>query len=86
MSDFHVLIFLATNNTVHFNVMLIFTFFFLILFLPFKFLFILQDALDKIIEAILNKNAQKANEWSRTPEWLTVEEFFKEGGGNYKNL
>lgn len=57
MSDFHVLIFLATNNTVHFN-----------------------DALDKIIEAILNKNAQKANEWSRTPEWLTVEEFFKEGG------
>ncbi len=32
----------------------------------------------------MTKNAQKANEWSRTPEWLTIEEFFKEGGGMLK--
>jgi hypothetical protein len=43
--------------------------------------FNIKNQLDKLIQAVITKNAQKANEWSRTPEWLTIEEFFKEGGG-----
>jgi hypothetical protein len=40
----------------------------------------IQKAFDRLIEAVVAKNNQMAMEWSRTPEWLTVEEFFKEGG------
>jgi hypothetical protein len=36
--------------------------------------------LDSLIEAIVTKNAHKAIEWSRTPEWLTIEHFFQAGG------
>lgn len=56
MSNFHLLIFLVTNQTVHFD-----------------------TALDSLIEAIVTKNAHKAIEWSRTPEWLTIEHFFQAG-------
>jgi len=63
MSNFHVLIFLITNQTVHFD-----------------------NALDPLLEAIRTKNAHKAIEWSRTPEWLTVEHFFQAGSGQHMQM
>jgi nuclear protein localization protein 4 homolog len=57
MSNFHLLIFLITNQTVR-----------------------LDSAIDPLLEAIVTKNAHKAIEWSRKPEWLTIEHFFSDGG------
>ena len=56
MSDFHLLIFLITNQAVHFD-----------------------TVIDKLIEAIIAKDTQKAIEWSKLPEWLTVEQFYGAG-------
>lgn len=53
MSCFHFLIFLITNQAVHFD-----------------------NVIDSLIDAIKNKDNQKAMEWSKCPEWLTVEQFY----------
>ena len=56
ISNFHLLIFLITNQTVHFD-----------------------NVIDDLLAAIKSKNAQKAIEWAKTPEWLTIEHFIVEG-------
>ncbi|CAF0951552.1 unnamed protein product [Brachionus calyciflorus] len=56
MSDFHLLIFLVTNQTVS-----------------------IESTIDTLLDAIKSKNAQKANEWAKTPEWSTIEHFLVEG-------
>lgn len=53
ISSFHFLIFLITNQAVHFD-----------------------NVIDNLIDAINSKDSQKAMEWSRCPEWLTVEQFY----------
>ena len=42
-----------------------------------KYLFCLQKALDNLADAIKTNNPNKATDWSRTPEWLTIEQFFQ---------
>lgn len=61
MSDFHLLIFLITNQAVHFD-----------------------TVIDKLIEAIIAKDTQKAIEWSKLPEWLTVEQFYGAGSQDHE--
>jgi hypothetical protein len=42
----------------------------------------LKNVLDDLLTAVKSKNAQKAVEWAKTPEWLTIEHFIVEGGKN----
>lgn len=60
ISSFHFLIFLVTNQAVHFD-----------------------SVIDTLIEAINTKDVQKAMEWSRCPEWLTVEQFYGAGSQDH---
>ncbi len=40
----------------------------------------MKNVIDTLIDAIKSKDAQKALEWSRLPEWLSVEQFYGAGG------
>ena len=37
----------------------------------------IDRALDDLADAIKTNNPSKATDWSRTPEWLTIEQFFQ---------
>lgn len=45
----------------------------------------MKNVIDTLIDAIKSKDAQKALEWSRLPEWLTVEQFYGAGGETHNS-
>lgn len=60
ISDFHFMIFVITNQAVHFD-----------------------NVIDALIDAITTKDSQKAIEWSRCSEWLTIEQFYGAGSQDH---
>lgn len=48
------------------------------LFIPYLIcsLSFFKNVIDVLIDAIKNKDNHKAMEWSKCPEWLTVEQFY----------
>lgn len=46
----------------------------------FKFFSVFKNVIGELVDAIRNKNASKAIEWSKTVEWSTIEHFLVDGG------
>lgn len=85
ISNFHLLLYLITNDSIHFKIVRIshlIAFSFLSFFYWKRFVFF-KDELEPLLDAVKRKDKDKAQKWSETnSQWATLGHLINEKGKN----